>query len=207
MLTKPFVVGLTGNIGAGKSTVLEYFAQYPEVQILDADKLAHLAMAPTGLAYDPIIKAFGEDVVANDGTINRQALGKIVFAAPEALTTLEKITHPAVFQLAQEAIDQAGNHGKKFVILEAIKLLDGGSTVRLCDEIWVVTIDESSQLERLQASRNMDKEAVQQRLKAQSSQEFKVSKATRIIDNSGSLDDLRASLAKIWAELNQNPNL
>lgn len=202
MHKKPFVIGLTGNIGAGKSTVLEYFAQYPEVQILDADKLAHLAMAPTGLAYGPIIKAFGEDVVANDGTINRQALGKIVFAAPEDLKTLEKITHPAVFQLAQEAIAQAGKYGKKFVILEAIKLLDGGSTVQLCDEIWVVTIDKSSQFERLHATRNMDKDAVQQRLNAQSSQEFKMSKATRIIDNSGSLEDLQDSLAKIWAELN-----
>ncbi len=207
MNRRPVVVGLTGNIGAGKSTVLAYFAQFPEVQILDADKLAHQAMAPGGPAFGPIVEAFGENVVAGDGTIDRRALGEIVFAAPEDLRTLEKITHPAVFQLAQDAISQAEQNGKRIIILEAIKLLDGGSTVKLCDEIWVVTIDSSSQFERLHATRDMDKEAVQQRLDSQSSQEFKMSKATRIIDNSGSLDELHRALAKIWAELIINPNL
>lgn len=201
MNNRPLVVGLTGNIGAGKSTVLAFFEQFETVCILDADKLAHQAMAPGGPAYQPIVDLFGDAIVAADGTIHRPSLGKIVFAEPAKLRQLEGLTHPAVFQLAEEAIQRAAEGGQTLVILEAIKLLDGGSTAQLCDEIWVVTIDPESQFERLYAQRQMERNSVQQRLEAQSTQEYKVSKADRVIDNSGSLEDLHTNLTQLWAEL------
>lgn len=204
-MNRPLVVGLTGNIGAGKSTVLAYFAQYPEVTVLDADKLAHQAMAPGGLAFGPIVEYFGKQILAADGTIDRPALGAIVFADPLKLRKLEEFTHPAVFQLAEAAIADATNRGMRLVLLEAIKLLDGGTTAHLCDEVWVVTIDPSSQYKRLHDQRNMDKASVEQRLDAQSTQEYKVSKADRVIDNSGSLEELQSQLAQLWAEIYPNP--
>ena len=202
MLKKPLIVGLTGNIGSGKSTVLTYFAQLPNVSVLDADKLAHQAMSPEGPAYPAIVERFGQSILQPDGIIDRKALGQVVFSDPQALQDLEKISHPAVFQLAEEAIQRAAARGDKLVILEAIKLLDGGQTVQLCDEIWVVTIDPVSQQKRLYEQRGMDEESVQRRLEAQSSQEFKVGKADRVIDNSGSVEELEEKLAGLWATLN-----
>ena len=201
MTKNPLVVGLTGNIGAGKSTVLAYFSQFPSVVILDADKLAHQAMSPDGLAFGPIVEHFGKEILADDGTIHRPSLGKIVFADPAQLSKLEELTHPAVFQLAQSAIVDAASRGVRLVLLEAIKLLDGGTTAQLCDEVWVVTIDKSSQYKRLYEQRNMDKESIQERLNAQSTQEYKVSKADRVIENSGTLEDLHSQLAQLWAEI------
>ncbi|MEM7134073.1 MAG: dephospho-CoA kinase [Chloroflexota bacterium] len=202
MPKKPLIIGLTGNIGSGKSTVLAYFAQLPNVSILDADRLAHQAMSPGGPAFDEIVGRFGKSILKPDGLIDRQALGKVVFSDAQALQDLEKISHPAVLRLAEEAIQKAADQGDKLVILEAIKLLDGGQTVQLCDEVWVVTIDTESQLQRLSEQRGMDEESVQQRLAAQSSQEYKVQKADRVIENSGSLKELEQQLADLWAALN-----
>lgn len=199
---RPLVVGLTGNIGSGKSTVLAYFVQKPNVAIIDADKLAHSAMAPGGPAYAPILERFGERLLLEDQSINRRELGKLVFSDPAALKALEAISHPAVYQLAAEAIETAAKRGVRLVLIEAIKLLDGGETVHLCDEVWVVTIDRESQLKRLYQQRGMDEQSVRRRLEVQSSQADKVQRADRVIDNSGSLHDLYKSLDQLWSDLN-----
>lgn len=194
---KRLIVGLTGNIATGKSTVLAYLAARGAL-IVDADKVTHQTMAPGGLAYNEIITAFGREVVNPDGTIQRPALGKIVFSDPEALKRLEAIVHPAVFILTQQMI-AASN--APVVIIEAIKLLEAQRLVKLCDEIWVVTASPETQLRRLMEQRSMDGNEARRRMAAQSPQAEKVKHAHRVIDNDSTPEALYAQLDRIWAEL------
>lgn len=197
LVTRPITIGLTGNIGAGKSTVLTWFAARGAA-IIDADKLSHQAIAVGGPAHADVIAAFGPAIVAADGSIDRKALGAIVFADPVQLARLEALIHPAVFTLAQSALAKVT---APVVVIEAIKLLESGNLVRLCDEIWVITVDEATQLRRLTQERGMSEAEARRRMAAQSPQVEKVKQATRVIDNSGSLEDLHRQLEVLWDEI------
>lgn len=193
----PLIIGLTGNIATGKSTVLHYLATRG-AQVIDADQLTHQAMAPGGLAYGAIVAAFGATILQADGTINRPALGKVVFQDPAALQRLEQIVHPAVFILAQQAIAASTT---TVIVIEAIKLLEAQNLVKLCHEIWVVTASEATQLRRLREGRGMDEAEARRRMAAQSPQTEKVKRADRVIDNDGTPDDLHRQLDQLWDEV------
>ncbi len=197
MAHKPFIIGLTGNIATGKSTILRYLLARG-AHVIDADQLSHRTMAPDGSAYQPIVDAFGGAILQQDHTINRAALGKIVFADAAALQRLEQIVHPAVFTLAQHEI---ASTAAKVVVLEAIKLLEAQRLVKLCDEIWVVTASPETQLLRLQTQRGMDEAEARRRMAAQSSQAEKVKHAHRVIDNDDTPAALQAQLDAIWADV------
>jgi dephospho-CoA kinase len=197
MIVRRFIIGLTGNIATGKSTVLQYL-RAKGAYVIDADRLAHASMQPGGLAYRPSMEAFGPGIVKDDGTIDRPALGRIVFADPHALRTLEEIVHPAVFELAKQELAQTQ---AKLVVVEAIKLLESQRLVTLCQEIWVVTADPQVQLQRLVEQRGMAEAEAQQRMAAQSPQAEKVKHATRVIANNGSTAALYAQLDAIWNEI------
>lgn len=197
MEPSPFVIGLTGNIATGKSTILHYLAA-KGAHVVDADQLAHQAMAPGGSAYPPIIEAFGDGILSPDGKIDRSALGHIVFDDPAALAELEAIVHPAVLQLAEAEL---ATTAAPIVIIEAIKLLEAKNLSRLCNEIWVVTASPETQLRRLQAERGLDEAAARQRMAAQSPQADKVKRADRVISNDGTPQELYTQLDVIWAEL------
>lgn len=188
---------MTGNIATGKSTVLDYLRRKGAYSI-DADKLTHRTMQPGGLAYDAIVQTFGRDILAEDGTIQRAALGRIVFADPAALRRLEEIVHPAVFTLAQAELAQTD---APVVVVEAIKLLEAKRLLTLCREVWVVTADPEVQLRRLSEERGMSEAEARQRMAAQSSQADKVKQATRVIVNNGSTEALYAQLDAIWNEI------
>jgi dephospho-CoA kinase len=190
------IVGLTGNIGTGKSTVLGYLAGKGAL-VLDADKLAHRAIEPGMPGYGAVVAVFGTGILLADGTIDRAALGRLVFGNPARLAELEAIVHPAVFTLAREAI-AAG--GAPVAVVEAIKLLEAGNLRRLCQEIWVVTSRPDVQMRRLMESRDMSVEEARLRLAAQSPQEEKVRQATRVIANDGTVEELYAALDVVWAE-------
>ena len=197
----PLIVGLTGNIGTGKSTVLRYLAQ-KGAHVVDADKLTHRAQLPDGPAYPAIVEAFGKEILNEDGSINRPALGKVVFSDAAKLAQLERIVHPAVFLLAQQEIDSTD---APVIILEAIKLLESNNIVRLCNEIWVITASEETQIARLMASRGMSRQEAQQRMANQSPQTEKVKRAHRVIDNDGDTEKLYEQLDRIWSEIS-SPN-
>lgn len=197
LVYRPLIIGLTGNIATGKSTVLAYLRQ-KGAYIVDADRLSHQAMRAGGAAYAPIVAAFGAGVVRADGEIDRAALGRVVFSDPEALERLEQIVHPAVFDLARQELAQAN---APVVIIEAIKLLESRRLLTLCREVWVVTADPAVQLARLTRDRAMSEEDARQRMAAQSPQAEKVAQATRVIVNNGSPAQLYAQLDAIWNEL------
>ncbi len=197
MTARSLVIGVTGNIATGKSTVLDYLRS-KGATIIDADKLAHQAMEPGGPAYQEVVAAFGKGILDPDGAINRKALGRIVFSDPEALRRLERILHPRVFEMVKEAIAQTSS---PVVVLEAIKLLEAGLSSTLCDEIWVVTASRETQLRRLKETRGMDEEQARRIMAAQSPQAAKVNQADRVIRNDGSLEELYAQLDAIWADL------
>ena len=197
MRRPPFVIGLTGNIATGKSTVLHHLAA-KGVYVIDADQLTHRAMAPGGPAYALIVAAFGAQIIGADGTINRPLLGRIVFNEPAKLRELEAIVHPAVYTLAVAELEKST---AAVVIIEAIKLLEARSLLRLCDEIWVVTASEATQLQRLRKERGMDEAEAYRRMAAQSAQDEKVQQADRVIQNDGTTAELAAQLDTLWTEL------
>jgi len=193
------VIGLTGNIATGKSTILKYLAE-KGASIIDADKLAHRVMEPTGAAYGAVVRAFGREILNEDETINRKRLGDIVFSDTFALGRLEKLVHPKVFDLGNQEIENAQS---TLVVLEAIKLLEAGLMVTLCDEVWVVISNFANQLRRLMDNRGMDTAKAERIIGIQTPQAAKVNQADRVIENNGALDELYAQLDAIWADLSQ----
>lgn len=197
MTAHSLVIGLTGNIATGKSTVLEYLAQRG-AYIIDADKLAHQSLTPEGPAYQAVATEFGPAILNPDKTINRKALGAIVFTNADLLNKLEQIVHPAVFTMTLKLVETAPS---SVIILEAVKLLEAGPMFSQCDEVWVVTARPDVQLRRLMEKRGMDEATARQRMAMQGPQAAKINQADRVIDNSGTPEELHAQLDAIWAEL------
>lgn len=191
------VIGLTGNIGTGKSTVGRFLAGKGALA-LDADRIAHQVIEPDGPAYAGVVEAFGPEIVQADGRIDRAALGAIVFRDPERLRVLESIVHPAVFARTQELLAVSKT---PVVVIEAIKLLESRRLLPLCTEIWVVTASEETMLRRLMERRGMDADEARRRLAAQLPQEEKVRQATRVIENDGTPEELYARLDVLWKEI------
>jgi dephospho-CoA kinase len=194
--SRPIVIGITGNIGVGKSAVLQILHELG-ARAIDADKIAHEVMAPGCLAYDDVVNAFGKTILNPDGTIDRAKLADIVFTDHDQLRRLERIVHPAVEQRVSEIIEEAT---EPVVAIEAIKLLE--SRLRhLCDVIWVVTATRDSQMNRLVHQRGFTQEEALRRMAAQSPQSHKVREADLVIRNDGDMDQLRAQVKEAYEAL------
>ena len=180
-----FIIGITGNIGSGKSLVLKMLEQKGAF-VIDADAISRRVMQKDAPAYQPVLDAFGSFILQPDGEIDRRKLGRIVFADAEALHILEAIVHPLVRQAIAAILD---NHtGPETVIaLEAVKLLEG-PLHDLCDAVWVVSLPYEIALRRL-TKRGLAEDDARQRLNAQGSDEPKRAVADLVIDNSGSPSD------------------
>jgi dephospho-CoA kinase len=188
-----YVIGLTGNIGTGKSVVrrmLEHLGAYG----IDADTLGHRAIARGAPGYQPVLATFGRYVLGADGEINRARLGRVVFNDPEAMVLLEKIVHP----LVEQAIDLMVQRASQPVItIEAIKLLEAGLN-RFCDSLWVATAPPEAQLARLVQLRKMKEVEARQRIAAQPPQEKKVAQANVVIQNAASFEDTWKQVVAAW---------
>lgn len=195
--TPKVVIGLTGNIGVGKSTVMALLAELGAAGI-DADKVAHEVMAPGQPAYDQIVARFGPQIAPDGGPIDRLRLGQIVFSDPAALADLEAIVHPAVFQVIQRRVAEAA---APVVVIEAIKLLEAGLSRQLCQQVWVVTAPRAQQIQRLMRTRGLSEADAALRIDAQPPQSAKVAQADVVIENDGSLDEVRAQVEQAWQAL------
>ncbi len=188
-----YVIGLTGNIGTGKSVVrrmLEHLGAYG----IDADALAHRAIAKGAPGYPLVIEEFGKYILASDGQIDRARLGRLVFTDPQALTRLEAIVHPLVLQALDFLTRRAA---QKVVVIEAIKLLEA-NVHKSCDAVWVVTAPEQALLSRLVQRRGLTVQEARRRLANQSPQEQKVKAAQVVIHNSGNFESTWKKVVSAW---------
>ena len=193
-------IGITGPIGCGKSTVAGMLAAHGAA-VIDADQAAR-AVYEEASVRDAVVDRFGEGVRQPDGSIDRAALAGIVFADPDALRDLEAIVHPAVRPRIFAAIDAAEARGAPAVVVEAIKLVEGG-LAELCDEVWLVTCDPPAQRGRLR-DRGVPDDDAERRIAAQRHLRERVEPvATRRIDTSGSLDDTRQQVDAAWRDSNR----
>jgi len=196
------IVGLTGGIVSGKSTVASMFKDLG-AKIVDADKLGHSVILPHKPAWEKIVKIFGKDILQNDLTIDREKLGKIVFANQPLLKKLNEITHPEITKIIKKEIDSVKNktdNQKKILIVDAALIYEA-KIDRLMDKIIVVYIDEDEQIKRLIKRNNLSKDETLQRIKSQMPMKEKVKMADYVIDNSSSLNKTKKQVEKIWEEL------
>jgi dephospho-CoA kinase len=193
------LIGLTGNIAVGKSTVLAMLAAKGAYTI-DADKGTHRVLAPDGLDYAQVAANWPQ-VVREDGTIDRAALGQIVFADPTELDRLEAITHPAISKLIWDEVAEAERQGYKVIVIDAVKLLEGKTKLGdKVDSIWVVVCDPEQQRARLMARNNLTAEQAQIRLDAQPPVADKLARADVVIDNSGTVAATQRQVDEAWAK-------
>jgi dephospho-CoA kinase len=188
-----YVIGLTGNIGTGKSVVrrmLEHLGAYG----VDADALAHRVIAQDAPGYRKVVQTFGRYILTPDGEIDRQKLARLVFADPEALTQLEQIVHPYVEQLIDLIIERAS---QPVIVIEAIKLLEAniGSS---CDSIWVTYAPPEVQMQRLITRRKMNAEEARRRIEGQPPQEEKIAAAQVMIKNDSSFENIWRQVVNAW---------
>ncbi len=191
-----YVIGLTGNIATGKSVVrkmLEHLGGYG----IDADALAHRAIAKGAPGYPLVLRAFGEWVLDEEGQIDRQKLAKIAFSDPMALERLEVIVHPLVAQAVDLRIRRAK---QSIVVIEAIKLLESDLAAG-CDTIWVVDAPAELQIARLMHKRKMAEASARQRIAAQSPQALKLRAAKVMIRNNGSFENTWDQVQEAWEKL------
>lgn len=190
-------VGLTGGIGSGKSTVSALLASHGAV-VIDYDQLARDAVEPASPALRQIAERFGSQVISADGTLDRPALGAIVFSDPAALGDLNAITHPAIRQLAESQ--------ERFAGADAIVVHDNPLLVEMgahehCDVVVVVDIPVELQVDRLVATRGMSHADASARIAAQASRERRTGAADLVIDNTGTPDELVRTVGGLWDEL------
>ncbi len=195
-------IGITGPIGCGKSTVVSWLGEAGAV-VIDADRVARLVTGPGWPAVAEIASTFGGALLREDGSLDRVALGRIVFSDPAALAVLEAIVHPAVRPVILEELAAAEKAGAPAVVVEAIKLVEGG-LAELCDEVWLIVCAEDVQLARLEtrlSAAGGDPADAAARIDAQSGLIARLAPlARRILDTSGDAVSTRAEIEQVYAE-------
>ncbi|GBD38193.1 Dephospho-CoA kinase [bacterium HR37] len=194
------VIGLTGNIGCGKSVVAKMFEELG-AKVIDADQIARMIVQPGEPAWKEIIEKFGKDILKDDGTIDRKKLGKIVFEDEGKREELNRITHPRIIGKIRELIEKYRRENQKVVVVEAALIVEKGGLSDIIDELIVVTSDEETQIKRLVEERGLSKEEAISRIRSQMPVEEKVKHATYVIDNSGNLEETRKQVERIWKSI------
>jgi len=188
---RPVRIGITGPIGCGKSTLAGWLGERPGVVVIDADRVARDVLAAGTPEVEAVYARFGAGLRGADGALDRAALGRIVFADAAALRDLEAIVHPAVRPRILVELEAAAATGARAVVIEAIKLVEGGLAV-LCDEVWLITCDPAVQLDRM-VGRGAAPDDARGRIAAQGDLAARLrSAATHVIDTSGSRTATRA---------------
>ncbi len=197
-------IGLTGGIGSGKTTVTKILAELG-APIIDADKVGHAIYAPGGPAYDDMIAAFGNGILADDRTIDRSKLGPIVFTDPAALKRLNSIVHPKMYARMREMIDAMRAAGEARPIVVEAAILIEANWLPLFNEVWLIVASKERVIDRVERDRGLARVQVEARIKAQLSDDERRKHAALVIGNDGTIDDLRAKLAETWrAALERN---
>jgi len=193
------VIALTGGIASGKSTVTQFFRD-KNIPVIDADILGHRTYEPGTDTFKAVVAAFGDDLVAPDGTIDRRVLGSKVFGRTDELTRLTDIVWPGIRKLASEELSELEAAGNKLAVLEAAVLFEAGWE-DLGDEIWVVVVEPDLAVERLAARNGLDPEAARARINSQLSNAERIARSDVVIENNGTLEALEAAIQSAWDQL------
>jgi dephospho-CoA kinase len=191
------IIGLTGGIASGKSSVAGFFQDRGAV-VIDADQLARSAVEPGTSGLERILAVFGREILAPDGRLDRKRLASLVFSDPDKRVVLEGILHPEIKRLAESRIMLAAENGRKFVFYMAPLLIEAGATDRV-DEVWVVTVRPEVQLERLMRRDGVDRNEALRIIATQMPLDEKIQYGRIVIDNSGTPEETASQLAEIWA--------
>ena len=194
------IIGLTGGIASGKSTVANTLGTWG-AYVIDADKLGHSAYISGTQAFSDVVAAFGDDIVGADGEVERRSLGGKVFGNPDGLKKLTDIVWPAIMHMAEKEIaDAKAKDPRRPVVLEAAVLIEAG-WMGLVDQVWVTVVEPSIAIARASARDGVDETAVQARIDAQLSNGERIAKAHEVIHNSGEQDHLIEQIRPLWAAI------
>ena len=193
------IIGLTGVIGSGKSTVARLLSEFGAV-VIDADKLGHEAFQPGTEAWREVIAAFGRQVLSPSGEIDRNKLGDIVFNDTEALGKLNRIMHPRIYEMVSTLIDEYHRQNVAVVVLEVPLLIEANWT-SLVDEVWVTIAPRPKILERIRNQRGLNHKETMVRIHSQLPVKEILKHANAVINNERGLEELKNRVNELWAGL------
>ena len=194
------LIGLTGGIGSGKTAVSNLLAGLG-AGIIDTDLISHQITTPGGNAIPLIAKEFGADFINPEGALNRAKMRALVFADPNARQALEKITHPLIQQETAKQAFELAKSGVPYLVFVVPLLIESGSWIKLIDYLVVVDCPEETQIQRVMHRNNMTRLDVENILKAQTSRQARLELANAVIENQGSLDELKSEVLSLHQQL------
>ena len=194
-----YVVGITGGIGCGKSMAAAYLAELGAIHI-DADGISRALTARDGAALEQIRRIFGDSVFSEDGSLNRRALGDLIFSDPAAKRALEGVIHPLVQRIAMDKIEESGKNGARVAVLNVPLLFETGMDV-LCDETWTLTAPADVQLARVMERDGLTREQAISRIESQMAMEDRNARATRVINSDRPIEKTQSELNQLYQQL------
>ncbi|OGO77156.1 MAG: dephospho-CoA kinase [Clostridiales bacterium GWB2_37_7] len=193
------VIGLTGGIASGKSTISDMLKELGAA-VIDVDLVGRYVVSQGGNAYNRIIASFGRNILMPDGSINRKKLGNIVFSDREKLRLLNEITHPAIIEKVNEITVELQRQQKKAVVIDAAILIEMGLDKHV-DCVWLVSTDRETQLHRVMERDKLSSENAMNRINAQMSNEDRLKYADAVIDTTQPIDDVKNKVKELWFSL------
>ena len=181
-------IGITGGVGAGKSTVLDFLEQEYQAYVMKADEIGHLVMEPGQSCYKPVIALFGKQIIKNDKTIDRRLVSDVVFSHPDMLEKLNHIIHPAVKEYIRRQLDLKKEEGQRICVVEAALLLEDHYE-EFCDTIWYIHADSEIRIRRLMESRGYTREKSMSIIASQAPEEFFRAHTDYVVTNNADLEE------------------
>jgi len=204
-VTGSLLIGLTGGIASGKSTVLQHLRQ-AGYSVIDADKLGHKVLEQGNPGYNKVVKCFGNEILNPDNTVNRIALGRIVFVDAEKLKQLNEISHPIIAEMIQKEFEESVSDSNGGIVFLEAALLIEANWYKVCGQIWVVSLDPTVALRRLQERDNLSETEAKLRVGAQLDQEERLAYADVVLQNEGTPEELFTQTQQALRELKQSMN-
>ena len=186
-------IGITGGVGAGKSTVLDFLEQEYQAYVMKADEIGHLVMEPGQSCYEPVIALFGKQVIKNDKTIDRRLVSDVVFSHPDMLEKLNHIIHPAVKEYIRRQLALKKEEGQRICVVEAALLLEDHYE-EFCDTVWYIHTDSEIRIRRLMESRGYSRDKSLGIIRNQVSDQVFRENTDYVIENNGDLEDTRRQI-------------
>ena len=204
-VTGSLLIGLTGGIASGKSTVLQHLRQ-AGYSVIDADKLGHKVLEQGNPGYNKVVKCFGNEILNPDGSVNRTALGRIVFVDAEKLKQLNEISHPIIAEMIQKEFEESVSDSNGGIVFLEAALLIEANWYKVCGHIWVVSLDPIVALRRLKERDNLSETEAKLRVGAQLDQEESLAYADVVLQNEGTPEELFTQTQQALRELKQSMN-